>query len=308
MAANEEIDEEAKVRAIEEAGIEHVVIRSVLTCWTRRGVCVLCYGRDLAQGVLVNLGEAVGVIAAQSIGEPGTQLTMRTFHIGGAATQRAEASHVEARNDGIVKYDRLTTVRKDKDGASVVMNRNGEIAVCEATGRERERYPVVYGSKLHVEDGQEIKAGQMLHEWDPFQNPILTDKAGTVKFGDIAEGVTMQEQVDEFTGLSRKVIIESKDPDMQPRISIKSADGETLQRYLMPVGVNIVAQEGAEVQPGEALARIRARPRRRRTSPAACRGWPSSSRPASPRSSPSSARSTERSASVPTCVASAASS
>jgi DNA-directed RNA polymerase subunit beta' len=254
VPANEEIDE-YKVRAIEEAGIEHVVIRSVLTCWTRRGVCALCYGRDLAQGVLVNLGEAVGVIAAQSIGEPGTQLTMRTFHIGGAATQRAEASHVEARNDGIVKYENLTTVR-DKDGMQIVMNRNGEITVCEATGRERERYPVVYGSKLHVEDGQEIKSGQMLHEWDPFQNPILTDKAGTVKFGDITEGATMQEQVDEFTGLSRKVVIESKDPDLRPRISIKSPDGETVQRYLMPVGVNIVVQEGEELQPGDALARI----------------------------------------------------
>ncbi|MCZ6823238.1 MAG: DNA-directed RNA polymerase subunit beta', partial [Deltaproteobacteria bacterium] len=252
--ANEEIDE-LKVRIIEEAGIERVVIRSVLTCWTRRGVCALCYGRDLAQGKLVNLGEAVGVIAAQSIGEPGTQLTMRTFHIGGAATQRAEVSHVEARNDGIVKHEKLTTVR-DKNGMQIVMNRNGEITVCDETGRERERYPVVYGSKLLVEDGQKIKAGQMMHEWDPFQNPILTDQAGTVRFGDIIEGQTMQEQVDEFTGLSRKVIIESKDPDLQPRVTIKGADGETARRYLMPVGVNIVVQEGVEVGPGEALARI----------------------------------------------------
>ena len=253
-AAHEEIDE-LKVRHIEEAGIERVVIRSVLTCWTRRGVCALCYGRDLAQGKLVNLGEAVGVIAAQSIGEPGTQLTMRTFHIGGAATQRAEASHVEARNEGVVKHEKLTTVR-DKHGMLIVMNRNGEITVCDSTGRERERYPVVYGSKLHVEDGQQIKAGQMMHEWDPFQNPILTDQAGTVKFGDIIEGQTMQEQVDEFTGLSRKVIIESRDPDLQPRVSIKSAADESARQYLMPVGVNIVVQDGVEVQPGDALARI----------------------------------------------------
>jgi len=254
VEANQEIDE-AKVRMIEDAGIERVVIRSVLTCQIIRGVCALCYGRDLAQGHLVNLGEAVGVIAAQSIGEPGTQLTMRTFHIGGAATQRAEASHVEARNDGVIRFEKLTTVQ-DKHGSLIVMNRNGEIAVCDATGRERERYPVVYGSKLHVADGQAISAGQMTHEWDPFQNPILTEHEGVAKFGDITEGVTMQEQVDEFTGLSRKVIIESKDPDLQPRVTIKGADGETVQRYLMPVGVNIVVQEDEAVAPGDTLARI----------------------------------------------------
>jgi DNA-directed RNA polymerase subunit beta' len=254
VVANEEVDED-KVKIIEEAGIEHVLIRSVLTCWTRRGVCALCYGRDLAQGHLVNLGEAIGVIAAQSIGEPGTQLTMRTFHIGGAATQRAEASHVEARNDGVAKFTNISTVR-DKNGALVVISRNGEITVRDGTGRERERYPVIYGSKMHVEEGAAVTAGQMLHEWDPFQTPILTDRAGIVKFGDIAERVTMQEQVDEFTGLSRKVIIESKDPDLQPRISIKGPDGETVKRFLMPVGVNIVVQEGAEVGAGDALARI----------------------------------------------------
>jgi len=253
-AANEMIDERM-VRAIEDAGIEHVIIRSTLTCRTRRGVCVLCYGRDLAQGHLVNMGEAVGVIAAQSIGEPGTQLTMRTFHIGGAAIQRSEASHVEARNDGIVKYIDLR-ILIDKGGHRIVMNRNGEIAVCDTTGRERERYPVVYGAIVQVGDGDPVKAGQLLHEWDPFQTPILTDVAGTVKFGDIAEGLTMQEQVDEFTGLSRKVITESKDPSLQPRVSIKGEDGETLRRCLMPVGVNIVVQEGERVSPGDALARI----------------------------------------------------
>ena len=254
VPANEEIDED-KVQVIEDAGIEHVVIRSVLTCRRRRGVCVLCYGRDLGQGQLVNLGEAVGVIAAQSIGEPGTQLTMRTFHIGGAATQRAEASHIEARNDGRVKHLGLTTVR-DKNNAQIVMNRNGEIAVCDPTGRERERYPVVYGAQLHVEDGTEVKAGTVLHEWDPFQTPILTDVEGKVSFGDIVEGATMQEQVDEFTGLSRKVIVESKDPDLQPRISIRNDADEEIRKYLMPVGVNLVVQEGEPIQPGAALARI----------------------------------------------------
>jgi DNA-directed RNA polymerase subunit beta' len=254
VEANKEIDEE-RVLAIEDAGIEQVAIRSVLTCWTRRGVCALCYGRDLGQGHLVNLGEAVGVIAAQSIGEPGTQLTMRTFHIGGAATQRAEASHVDCRYEGIVKYLNVSTIH-DKQRRLIVMNRNGEVAVCDSTGRERERYPVVYGATMHVEDGGPVEAGSMLHEWDPFQNPILTDGAGTVRFRDITEGVTMQEQVDEFTGLSRKVITESKDPELRPRISIKDSEGSTVRRYLMPVGVNIVVQEGSEVYPGDALARI----------------------------------------------------
>ena len=254
VPANVEIDE-ARVQAIEDAGIEHVVIRSVLTCRAGRGCCVLCYGRDLSQGRLVSIGEAVGVIAAQSIGEPGTQLTMRTFHIGGTATQRVEQSHVEARNDGSVKFINLNTIR-DKNGKLVVMNRNGEIALHDATGRERERYPVVYGAVLHVVDGQEMKSGEMLHEWDPFQNPILTDVAGTVKFGDITEGVTMQEQVDEYTGLSRKMVIESKDPSLQPRISIKSESNQTVRRYLMPVGVNLVIAEGEVVAPGDTLARI----------------------------------------------------
>jgi DNA-directed RNA polymerase subunit beta' len=254
VPANTMIDEHG-VKLIEDAGIERITIRSTLTCKTRRGVCVLCYGRDLAQGHLVNLGEAVGVIAAQSIGEPGTQLTMRTFHIGGAAIQKAEASHVESRNEGMVKFIELRCIR-DKRGRQVVMNRNGEIAVCDATGRERERYPVVYGAVMHVENSQDIQAGQLLHEWDPFQTPILTDMKGIARFGDIIEGVTMQEQVDEFTGLSRKVVTESKDPDLQPRISIKGEDGETIRRFLMPVGVNIVVQDGEPVEPGDALARI----------------------------------------------------
>jgi DNA-directed RNA polymerase subunit beta' len=254
VESNDEIDED-KVEILENAGIERVTIRSVLTCRTRRGVCVLCYGRDLAQGQLVNLGEAIGVIAAQSIGEPGTQLTMRTFHIGGTATQRVEASHVESRNEGRVKCVNITTVR-DKHGDQIVMSRNGEIAIRDTTGRERERYPVVYGAKLHVAEDQEVKRGVLLHEWDPFSNPLLTDLGGTVKFGDITEGVTMQEQVDEITGRSIRVIVESKDPDMRPRISIKGEKGETIKSYLMPVGINLVVAEGDVVEPGDTLARI----------------------------------------------------
>ncbi len=252
--ANQEIDEE-RVQNIENAGIEQVTIRSVLTCQTRRGVCALCYGRDLAMGTLVTRGEAVGVIAAQSIGEPGTQLTMRTFHIGGTATSRVEQSHVEARTEGTVKYLNLVTVRNRKDSI-IVMNRNGEMAVVDSTGRERERYPVVYGAHMKIEDGGAVKAGEMIHEWDPFQNPILTDVAGIVRFDDIVAGQTMEEQVDEFTGLSERVIIEAKDPDLQPRVSVHSPEGEVLKRFLMPVGVNLTVQERQEVFPGETIARI----------------------------------------------------
>jgi DNA-directed RNA polymerase subunit beta' len=254
VPANSEIDEDL-VHRVEEAGVEQVTIRSVLTCQIRRGVCQLCYGRDLAMGRLVNVGEAVGVIAAQSIGEPGTQLTMRTFHIGGTATSRVEQSHVEARTEGVVRYLNLNTIR-DKNGAIIVMNRNGEVAVCDATGRERERYPVVYGARMHLEDGAAVHTGQMIHQWDPFQNPILTDTAGTARLLDIVAGQTMQEQVDEFTGLSERVIIESKDPELQPRIVVEAEDGRELRRFLMPVGVNLTVQDGDQVAPGDTLARI----------------------------------------------------
>jgi DNA-directed RNA polymerase subunit beta' len=256
VAAGDEIDEE-KVRIIEEAGIESVLIRSVLTCAAERGVCVKCYGRDLARGEMVNLGEAVGVIAAQSIGEPGTQLTMRTFHIGGAATRRAEQSSVEVHSEGQVRFNNLRVVR-DRDGRQIAMNRNGEIGIYDVTGRERERYPVVYGAFVKIEDGGHVEPGQVILEWDPFANPILSEVAGTVKFGDILEGVTMQEQVDEFTGLSSKVVIEAKDPDLRPRISVKGADGATLPggRALLPVGAYLAVAEGDEVHPGDVIAKI----------------------------------------------------
>src|SRR6267143_302845 len=166
LKANEEIDE-AKVKEIEEAGLEKVKIRSVLNCQARRGICVECYGRDLARGRKVNIGEAVGVIAAQSIGEPGTQLTMRTFHIGGAATRRAEAYTIENRHAGVVHFNALKTVKR-KDGSTIVMNRNGELVVADENGRERERYNVIYGAKLNVKEGQKIEVGTQLAEWDPF--------------------------------------------------------------------------------------------------------------------------------------------
>ena len=254
VPAGTEINEEL-VRVVEDAGIERVMIRSVLTCEAQFGVCALCYGRDLARGEMVNMGEAVGVIAAQSIGEPGTQLTMRTFHIGGTATRRVEASHAEAAAEGEVRYAHMRTVT-DREGRKIAMSRNGEIGVFDSTGRERERHPVVYGAHVKVEDGAQVKVGDVLLEWDPFANPILADQGGVVKFGDIVEGATMQEQVDEFTGLSSKVIIEAKDPELRPRISVKNESDETVARALLPVGANLGVIEGAEVAAGDVLAKM----------------------------------------------------
>jgi len=261
VEANQLIDE-SLVAVIEEAGIERVKIRSVLTCKSRRGICALCYGRDLARGHLVNLGEAVGVIAAQSIGEPGTQLTMRTFHIGGTASRRAEQTALEARFDGSLKFINLITV-DNADGFPVVMNRKGEIAVVDNTGRERERYGVVYGARLTSQEGGEVKSGNVLAEWDPYTVPIITEVGGTIHYGDLAEGITMQEQVDEVTGLSRKVVTESKSAEKRPRITLKGEDGKTVKlpngtqaRYMLPIGANISVEEGAEVHAGAILAKI----------------------------------------------------
>jgi DNA-directed RNA polymerase subunit beta' len=261
---NSELDE-ALVHVIEEAGIEEVVIRSVLTCQTKRGVCAKCYGRDLARGYKVNIGEAVGIIASQSIGEPGTQLTMRTFHIGGAAARgKIEQSSLEARNEGFARIRSANLARK-RDGTVTVMNRHGEIVIVDDTGREREHHRLVYGAVLKIEEGSKIKAGQLLAEWDAFAQPLLSEVGGVVKFGDIVEGVTMTEKLDEVTGLSRKVIVESRAADLRPRISMKDPkSGETQKlpnstldaRYLLPVGSNIVVQDGDTIEPGDILAKI----------------------------------------------------
>ena len=251
---NQEIDE-ALVLKIEEAGIEKVKIRSVLTCQSRRGICASCYGRDLARGHVVNLGEAVGVIAAQSIGEPGTQLTMRTFHIGGTASRQAEQTALEARSEGSLKFINLTTA-KNTEGSRVVMNRNAEIAVVDETGRERERYGVVYGARLMVGEGEAVTKGLVLAEWDPFTMPILAEASGKIRFGDLVEGLTVEEQVDDVTGLSRKVIIESKSADKRPRVSVKDENNKTAQRCMMPVGANILVHEDTMVSAGDILAKI----------------------------------------------------
>ncbi|MDI1432925.1 MULTISPECIES: DNA-directed RNA polymerase subunit beta' [Polyangium] len=264
ITANTELDE-ASVKRIEDAGIEEVMIRSVLTCQTRRGVCALCYGRDLARGYRVNIGEAVGIIAAQSIGEPGTQLTMRTFHIGGTAARgKIEASYLEARTEGTVRLRRANVQRK-KDGTMVVMNRHGELVVVDETGREREHHRLVYGANMKVADGQRVKPGELLAEWDQFATPILTEVSGIVKYGDLVEGVSVQERVDEVTGLSRKVVIESKAADLRPRISLKDPNSsatlklpnsELEARYLLPVGAHIVAQQDDMIEAGDIIAKI----------------------------------------------------
>ena len=248
VAANEELDE-SRVKALVDAGIDRVRIRSVLACQSRRGVCVRCYGRDLAKGKLIELGEPVGVIAAQSIGEPGTQLTMRTFHIGGTASKVVEQSVVESRHDGVLKYLSFDAKRnsdfhngrmavKNKQGEWVVMNRNAKIAVYDDSGREREKYPVVYGAKIKARDGARVTVGQKLVEWDPYSLPILTEVGGKIAYGDIvaetdsraSEGVTMKEEFDKITGLTRKVIIDpERMKDKEEKIAGKSGKSVTMK-------------------------------------------------------------------------------
>ena len=249
---NQEIDED-RASAIQASGIEKVKIRSVLTCESKRGCCILCYGRNLGSGKMVEMGEAVGVIAAQSIGEPGTQLTMRTFHIGGTASRVHDASHLEAKNAGSIRFINLVTVRS-KDGGLVAFNRNGSIAIIDEKGREKERYAIVYGAKLKIEEGATVKQGDVIGEWDPYTFSLLTEIAGTVQFKDLQEGVTLNEEVDEVTGLSRMVVGDTADEKRQPQILIKAASGA--KRYLMPSRANLMVQDGDEVFPGDILAKI----------------------------------------------------
>ncbi len=254
---------EELAQKIEDSGLERVRIRSTLTCDTKRGICVLCYGRNLGSGRLAELGEAVGIIAAQSIGEPGTQLTMRTFHIGGTASRVVEASKHEAKSAGVVKFHNLRTV-VNRDGDLVATNRNGEIAVADERGRERERYPVVYGAKIKVKPETKIKTRTVLVEWDPFTNPILTEFTGKVQYQDIIESVTVREEFDEVTGLARKVIIEDADGRLQPGVIIYGAHsegagpatGSERHRYPLPVGANLSVADGADVFAADIIAKI----------------------------------------------------
>jgi DNA-directed RNA polymerase subunit beta' len=255
---NQEIDEELAAD-VQDAGIEKVKIRSVLTCASRRGVCARCYGRDLSTGKLVELGLAVGVVAAQSIGEPGTQLTMRTFHIGGTASRISDQSTLDSKHKGIARYENLQTVeRPNIQGGSdmIVMNRTGFIVVQDDKGRDRERYQVVYGARLKVKDGQPVENGQILVEWDPYTFSILTEEPGQIKFKDIIDGVTVQEDLDEVTGLSRLIVVDSPDEKKQPTVEIKAPNGNTIRRYIMPVSAHLMVADGDMVNAGDVLAKI----------------------------------------------------
>lgn len=260
--AGDEITEDV-VKKIEEAGIEKVMIRSALICQTRRGVCVKCYGRDLSRGATVNLGEAVGIIAAQSIGEPGTQLTMRTFHLGGTASRAVEQSVHTARYDGKVKFEGIQTV-ENKEGRLIVMNRNGELVTYDSSGRERDRMKLVYGATLFVKEGDEVKKGLKMAEWDPYSNPIVADVSGVIKFQDIEEGVTMVEQVDPVTGFATKVITESKSSEIKPMVYLMNEAGEPIDlpnrnipaRYVIPVSAQLMVNDGQQVHAGDIVAKI----------------------------------------------------
>ncbi|HRO02179.1 MAG TPA: DNA-directed RNA polymerase subunit beta', partial [Terricaulis sp.] len=257
--------DEDLVLAIEKAGVQAVKVRSVLTCETRTGVCGACYGRDLARGTQVNIGEAVGVIAAQSIGEPGTQLTMRTFHIGGAA-QVAEQSVMESAHDGSIRFVNRNTV-KNAQGELIVMSRNMQAIVVDEEGKERQSFKLSFGARLKVDEKSKIKRGDRISEWDPYATPILTEVAGKVKFEDVVEGVSVRDEFDEATGISSKVVIDwratAKGSELRPAIVVLDKNGKPGKlssggeaRYALPVGAILSIADGDEVTPGQDLARM----------------------------------------------------
>ncbi|MEW6752200.1 MAG: DNA-directed RNA polymerase subunit beta' [Candidatus Latescibacterota bacterium] len=246
--------EEDDANRIQQAGLETVRIRSVLTCEAERGVCVKCYGRNMATGRIVNVGEATGVIAAQSIGEPGTQLTLRTFHIGGTASRIAEQSQITTRRPGRVHLVSVHTVDNPTLGR-IVTGRNGEIELLNEQNQARSRFGVPYGAVLKVSEGQEIETGGVLYEWDPYNNVIITDRAGTVRFIDIVDRVTMREESDETTGLSARVIVEQRDRSMSPQIEVDGGARGT-RGFIIPVGARLLVHDGDRIQPGQTLVKI----------------------------------------------------
>ncbi|MGE0775241.1 MAG: DNA-directed RNA polymerase subunit beta', partial [Sphingomonadaceae bacterium] len=250
--------DEAMIAAIEAIGIQSVKIRSPLVCESKGGVCGACYGRDLARGTPVNIGEAVGVIAAQSIGEPGTQLTMRTFHIGGAA-QLNEQSHLEAVSDAKVEYRELRTIT-DRRGRAVSLSRNGELALVDSEGRERATHRIPYGAVLLHGDGAVVSKGERLAEWDPFTMPVITETGGTVKYQDLIENQTLSEQTDEATGITQKVVTEyratSRKEDLRPRLTLLDESSGEAARYMLAPGATLSVEDGTTVQAGEVLARV----------------------------------------------------
>ncbi len=252
VKANEEIDE-IKSKEVERTGVERVRIRSVLTCESKHGICMHCYGRNLATGALVKMGEAVGIIAAQSIGEPGTQLTMRTFHIGGTASQVFKQPQIKSKYDGVIKYNELRVVKLE-DGSNIVLNKNGSIIIIGDDGRELETHNVVIGSVIAVPNNGRVKKGDTFVQWDPYNVPILSEKAGKVRFHDIIEGVTMKQETDEATGQDAMVIIDHKE-DLHPQIIIADEDGEPIASYPIPSGAHIVVNEGDKIVAGTLMAK-----------------------------------------------------
>jgi DNA-directed RNA polymerase subunit beta' len=265
VAAGTLLDEHL-VRLLEQEGVDQINVRSPITCETRYGVCGKCYGRDLARGRLINIGEAVGVIAAQSIGEPGTQLTMRTFHIGGAASRAAAASSVEIRNKGTLRFHHIKTVEHEK-GHLVAVSRSGEIGVVDEFGRERERYKIPYGATITAKEGAVVKGGQVVATWDPHTHPVVTEVAGFIKFQDFVDGMTVTSQVDEVTGLSSTVVMDAKQrggKDLKPTIKLLNSRGKEVTFantaipavYTLPAGALINLEDGAKVSIGDIIARI----------------------------------------------------
>jgi len=261
--------DEAWCDKLEELNIDHMKVRSPISCETRHGICATCYGRDLARGHKVNMGEAVGVIAAQSIGEPGTQLTMRTFHIGGAASRAASVNSVEAKSTGIIRLHNIKTVRQESSGNNIAVSRSGELTVVDNHGRERERYKVPYGASLSVSDGSEVNGGDVVANWDPHTHPVITEVAGVVRFIDFIEGVTVNKETDSITGLSSLVIIDPKQragnaKDLRPMVKLLDADGNELNivdtdipaQYALPAGAIVNHSDGDTVGVGDAVARI----------------------------------------------------
>ncbi len=254
---------EEDIPLLQEYNIDQIKVRSVLTCQTRHGFCGKCFGRDLARGTLVSVGETVGVIAAQSIGEPGTQLTMRTFHVGGTATAGAQITKTEVRTAGVVHFENVQ-VATNGSGEMIILNKVGEILIKDNTGTEKERYPAVYGARIFFKEGEEVNVGEKIIEWDPFSIPILTDVSGVVKYEDLIVGATVAEQVDAITGLTNRVVTESKDPSLQPRISIVDESGNPVlvpgtkryATYRLQIGANIIVQDGEKIETATAISKM----------------------------------------------------
>ena len=259
--ANTLVDENVAI-ALDDAGINSLTLRSALTCRSERGICSQCYGRDLARGHMVNIGETVGIIAAQSIGEPGTQLTMRTFHIGGTASREIERSSITAQHSGRVIFSRVKAV-ENREGQHMVLGKSGQVSIVDEQGREREKYILPNGSKLVVKENQEVKKGDLIAEWDPFNEPFVSEINGTIKFTDILEGKTYQEKVDEATHMSTQSIIEYRTTNYRPSVSVCDETGAVKQRpgsalaatYPLPVGALLMVKDGQEIQAGDILAR-----------------------------------------------------